>query len=100
MNCGPRQRFVVASEDGTPLIVHNCVQAGARDVFMRGMKAAEAAGYPVVTRVHDELVCETPDNDNYTAEGLSAIMATNPSWSLGLPLAAAGHEMTRYAKQD
>lgn len=78
----------------------NVVQAGARDVFMRGMKAAEAAGYPVVTRVHDELVCETPDNDNYTAEGLSAIMATNPSWALGLPLAAAGAEMKRYAKGD
>ena len=64
------------------------------------MKAAEAAGYPVVTRVHDELVCETPDNDNYTAGGLSAIMATNPPWSLGLPLAAAGAEMMRYAKGD
>lgn len=78
----------------------NVVQAGARDVFMRGMKAAEAAGYPVVTRVHDELVCETPDNDNYTAEGLSAIMATNPPWALGLPLAAAGHCMYRYHKAD
>lgn len=81
-------------------LFENIVQATARDIFLHGFRAAEHNGYPVVLRVHDELVCETPDNDNYTAEGLSAIMATNPSWALGLPLAAAGHQMQRYSKQD
>jgi DNA polymerase bacteriophage-type len=75
-------------------------QAAARDVFKFGAKRAEAAGYAILLPVHDENITETPDNDNYTAEGLSAIMATNPSWALGLPLAAAGHEMQRYSKQD
>jgi len=76
----------------------NIVQAVARDVFMDGVRRAEAAGYPVCIRVHDELVCETPDTDDFTHEGLARLMATNPSWSLGLPLAAAGFTTYRYKK--
>lgn len=100
VNCGPRQRFVVLSSDGQPLIVHNCVQAIARDVFMCGFRAAEREGYAVVSRVHDELITEVPDDPRYNAEHLSALMAANPPWAVGLPLAAAGHEMYRYAKLD
>lgn len=100
VNCGPRQRFVVLSSDGRPLIVHNCVQAIARDVFMCGFRAAEREGYAVVSRVHDELITEVPDDPRYNAEHLSALMAANPPWAVGLPLAAAGHEMYRYAKLD
>lgn len=77
----------------------NATQAVARDVFMHGLKGAEGAGYPVVVRVHDELVTEVPDKPQYSAEKLSKIMAANPSWSIGLPLAAAGHEGYRYAKE-
>ena len=79
-------------------LVENLVQATARDVFMHGMSLAEENGYAVCIRVHDELVCETPDTDEWTAEGLSTLMATNPSWSAGLPLAAAGFESYRYRK--
>ena len=100
VNCGPRQRFVVLSSDGRPLIVHNCVQAIARDVFMCGFRAAEREGYAVVSRVHDELITEVPDDPRYNAGRLSALMATNPPWAVGLPLAAAGREMYRYAKLD
>lgn len=102
VDCGPRCRFVVQGEDGRALIVHNCenaTQAVARDVFMHGLRLAEAAGYAVVLRVHDELVCEVPDTDEFTTEGLAALMSTNPSWAIGLPLAAAGHETKRYCKE-
>jgi DNA polymerase len=78
----------------------NIVQATARDAFMFDLKNAETAGYPVVTQIHDELVCEVPDTPERTAAKLSAIMATNPPWAVGLPLAAAGHEMFRYGKLD
>jgi DNA polymerase len=81
-------------------LVENIVQAIARDIFMGGMLRAEQAGYPVVIRVHDELICETPDDPAYTVSGLSAHMTRGESWSTGLPLAAAGHEMLRYAKLD
>lgn len=81
-------------------LVENIVQAVARDIFMGGMLRAEQAGYPVVIRVHDELICETPDNPAFTVAALSAIMTRGESWTTGLPLAAAGHEMHRYAKLD
>lgn len=80
-------------------LVENIVQAIARDVFMSGMRKAEEAGYCVVLRVHDELVCEVPDDPAYTHERLAEMMATNPSWSIGLPLAAAGFEAHRYRKE-
>lgn len=79
-------------------LVENIVQAVARDVFMTGMRSAELAGYPVVLRVHDELICETPDDTHYTHATLASLMATNPSWATGLPLAAAGFETYRYKK--
>ena len=79
-------------------LVENVVQAVARDVFMVGMRAAEAAGYPVCIRVHDELITETPDTPEYSVDRLSALMATNPSWAAGLPLRAAGFETHRYRK--
>ena len=78
----------------------NLVQKLARDVFFSGLKLAEENGYPVVVRVHDELCCETPDDDRFTDKGLSDQMVRKRPWMLGLPLAAAGHEMYRYAKAD
>ena len=79
-------------------LVENIVQAIARDVFMMGMKRAILSGYPVVLRVHDELVCEVPDDPAYTDERLSEFMAANPSWTAGLPLAAEGFTAYRYRK--
>jgi DNA polymerase len=80
--------------------VENITQHVARMVFFSGFKRAEAAGYHVVLRVHDELVCEVPDTPEYSEKALSAMLATNPGWGAGLPLAAAGHECYRYAKED
>jgi DNA polymerase len=80
-------------------LTENAVQAIARDVFMTGMLRAEVDGFDVCIRVHDELVCETPDNPTYTKEGLAELMSTNPSWSAGLPLSAAGFETLRYRKE-
>ena len=80
-------------------LVENIVQAVARDVFMQGMRRAEAEGYEVVLRVHDELVCEVPDDPAFTHEALAGMMSENPSWSVGLPLAAAGFEAHRYRKE-
>lgn len=97
-NCGPRNRFVVRGSDGLPLIVHNCTQAFARDVFYNAKFPAEEAGYRLVLEVHDELITEVPDTEEYNVDGLSRILATNPSWAEGMPLAAAGFETYRYRK--
>ena len=79
-------------------LVENIVQAVARDVFMTGMVGAEEHGYEVCIRVHDELITEVPDTAEYSVAQLASIMATNPSWAVGLPLAAAGFETHRYKK--
>jgi DNA polymerase len=79
-------------------LVENIVQAIARDIFMTGMVGAERHGYEVCIRVHDELITEVPDTDDYTVAELSSIMATNPSWAVGVPLAATGFETHRYKK--
>ena len=98
--CGPRLRFTIWAGDA-PLIVHNCenwTQAFARDVMAWNMPAIEGAGYEIVLTVHDEVVTETPDSEDFNAEQLSAMLATNPPWAEGLPLAAAGFEAYRYRK--
>lgn len=81
-------------------LAENWTQAVARDVFMNGLMLAERHGYPVVLRVHDELGAEIADNDNERShEGLAALMATGTSWTVGLPLAAAGFTTRRYRKE-
>jgi DNA polymerase len=79
-------------------ICENIVQAVARDVLADGLLRAEAFGYHVCLHVHDEIIAEVPDSAEYSSDGLAKLMATNPSWSLGLPLAAAGFETYRYRK--
>jgi DNA polymerase len=81
-------------------LVENLTQATARDVLAAGLLAAEAAGYNPVLHVHDEIICETPDDPSFSAEGLAALMSQGTQWSVGLPLAAAGFETYRYQKGD
>lgn len=80
-------------------LVENVTQAVARDVIADAMPRAERAGFEVVLTVHDELVTEAPDDVAFSAAGLAAILATNPAWADGLPLAAAGFEGPRYGKE-
>ena len=81
-------------------LVENACQATARDVMGHAMPLAEAAGFPIVLTVHDELVTEPLDQPEFSAERLSAILASSPPWAEGLPLAAAGFETQRYRKDD
>lgn len=79
-------------------LVENVTQAAARDVLAESMPLAEAAGYPIVLSVHDELLTETPDTDEFSHTALAEIMSTVPAWAPGLPLSAAGFETNRYRK--
>lgn len=79
-------------------LVENVVQAFARDVFYNAKFPAEAAGYKLVLEVHDEFITEVPDTEEHNVDGLSRILATNPPWAEGMPLAAAGFETYRYRK--
>lgn len=79
-------------------LAENVTSGTARDVMFHRLPDVEEAGYKVVLRVHDELVCEVPDSDEFTSEALSEIMCRPYDWSEGLPLAADGFETKRYRK--
>ena len=80
-------------------LLENATQSLSRDILAHGMINAENAGYEIVLTVHDELLTETPDTDEFSEAALSKILATNPKWASGLPLAAAGFECSRYRKE-
>lgn len=83
------------------LIFENLVQAIARDLLKNGMFAAEAAGYPIVFSVYDEVVTEVPfgwgDLDTF-----ERLIAKLPEWAktgpLPMPLTASGYRSKRYHK--
>lgn len=79
-------------------LFENVCQAVARDVLTHNMPAIEQAGYQIVLTVHDEVICEAPDSDEFNTEHLSALLAANPPWAPGMPLAAGGFEAYRYRK--
>jgi DNA polymerase bacteriophage-type len=87
-------------------LANYATQGTARDVMVNGMLAVEAAGYPIVLTIHDEVVAEIlkrscgdgilgwlPDAENF-----SRIIATPPKWAPDLPLAANGFQAERYKK--
>lgn len=79
-------------------LFENACQASSRDVMASAMEEAEMYGYQILLTIHDELITEAPDNDNYSVKELSRILATNRDWNQGLPLNAAGFEGYRYRK--
>lgn len=80
-------------------LLENITQAVAADQLAEPMPAAEAEGYAIVLHVHDELVCETPGTDAFTADRLAELMCSDLGWNAGLPLAAAGFSCYRYRKE-
>ena len=79
-------------------IFENLCQASARDVLFANMPRVEAAGYEIVLSIHDELLTETPDTEDYSDRQLSELISTVPEWAEGLPLSAGGFEGYRYRK--
>lgn len=80
-------------------LFENACQALAGDVMKENMPAIENAGYQIVLSVHDELLTEAPDTDDYNPEALSQLLSAPPVWAPDMPLAAAGFETYRYRKE-
>jgi DNA polymerase len=76
----------------------NVVQGIAADHMMDGLLAADEAGYNPVLSVHDEAVTEPPDEDRYNDKHLNELLVASSAWAVGLPLAAKGKTVYRYAK--
>lgn len=87
------------------IITENIVQAVARDILVQALRNLEEAGWPVVTHIHDEVVCEIPedkrtlDEEALVAE-VSEIMCRPPYWADDdLVIKAAGYTCQRYHKE-
>lgn len=74
-------------------------QASASDILRAALPRLEERDYRIVLTVHDEAVCEVPDNDEFSVEEVSEIMTTPLDWAPGLPLSADGFETYRYRKE-
>ena len=73
-------------------LTENCVQAIARDCLAEAIERLEAAGFPIVFHVHDEVVI---DIKPYAAHAdmlnqVVQIMRQPPIWAQDLPLNADG----------
>lgn len=87
------------------IITENIVQAVARDILVQALRNLEEAGWPVVTHIHDEVVCEIPENRRGLEETeliteVSEIMCRPPAWADDdLVIKAAGYTCRRYHKE-
>lgn len=72
-----------------PKICENTIQGIARDILVNSMLNLEAAGYPIVLHIHDEIASEIPKGFG-SIEEFERIMATMPDWCADWPIRAAG----------
>jgi len=79
------------------LWTENVVSGIARDLLADAMLRIEAAGYPIVLHVHDEVVAEVPESFGSTDE-FTHLMTRKPAWALDLPIAAKAWTGKRYSK--
>ena len=69
------------------LWTENVVCGIARDLLADAMLRIEAAGYPIVLHVHDEIVAEVPEA-SAALKNSPNLMTRKPAWALELPIAA------------
>lgn len=81
------------------LLAENAASGTARDVMAAAMPRLEAAGYPIILTVHDEIVTEPKIGHGSLAE-LCALMVPADDWAAGLPVSVAGFEAERYGKGE
>jgi DNA polymerase len=79
------------------LWTENVVSGIARDLLADAMLRIEAAGYPIVLHVHDEIVAEVPESRSSPDE-FTHLMIRKPAWALDLPIAALAWSGQRYTK--
>lgn len=94
---GPRGWIRMKTYGGS--LAENVIQGTAADVMKFAVPNLEAAGYPVVLRIHDELAAEVPEGFG-SIEEFERIMATLPDWCRGWPIRAAGGFRSKRYRKD
>lgn len=83
-------------------LVENTVQAIARDCLADAIERLEAAGFPIVFHIHDEVVIDikpTTQTPEQMLDRVIEIMSQPIPWAPGLPLGADGWT-GQYFKKD
>jgi len=78
-------------------LVENCTQSTARDFMVEAMFRVEAAGYPLVFTVHDQLIAEVP-KDNVNLKHFTELMEIIPEWGKGCPIVSESKICARFEK--
>lgn len=77
-------------------LFENVVQATARDILAEAVLRIEAAGYPVVLHVHDEVIVDVPKS--VPKEVIRDLMVQRPAWAQDLPIRSSCKDAERYFK--
>lgn len=102
-----RQGYRATTEKGNRIretiwgskLTENIIQAGARDVFAAGLLRVWDAGIRVLWTVHDEMVCEVPEDQVEKAIAtVRKAMTTPVDWMPELPLDVDIHAADYYDK--
>ena len=81
------------TENITQAVARDCLAEVIRRVFIN-------LGYPIAFHVHDEIVCEVPEEyADKSLEAISREFAKPVGWAPDLPLKGAGY-ITPYYKKD
>ena len=78
-------------------LAENITQAICRDLLAEAMLRVEAAGYPVVLHVHDEIIVEGVFTEADRVK-FEAAMSAVPAWAAGFPVSAGCWISERYIK--
>jgi DNA polymerase len=78
-------------------LTENEIQKLSRDIMVGGMMRAEAARYPIIFNVYDELIAEV-DKDFGSVDEFVGLLCQQPPWAEGCPISAEGWRGERYRK--
>ena len=80
-------------------LTENVVQSIARDCLCDTLATLEAENFRPVMHVHDEVICEVPEDEaDARLARLKEIMATPPAWAPDIVLTADGFQSDYYKK--
>jgi DNA polymerase len=80
-------------------IVENITQALARDCLREAMFRLDAAGFSILTTIHDEVILEVPADSHLTLHMAEELMGAPIHWAPNMPLKADGFEAAYYQKE-